>query len=138
MAYTPFRTVHHSNETVIPGGMKVFLCANGGTVGMFQEEQHVPASIVLRLLLRYGDRIVNAFEVGCLKMRPEYWPACQQLVGFDPARSLYIDDDEGCLRAAHGFGVAYLYHRSKSSSQLAPEPSATFHSIEHFSTLTDI
>lgn len=87
---------------------------------------------------RYVDRIVNAFEVGCLKMRPEYWPACQQLVGFDPARSLYIDDDEGCLKAAHGFGVAYLYHRSKSSSQLAPEPSSTFHSIEHFSILMEI
>ena len=86
---------------------------------------------------RYVDRIVNAFEIGWLKMRPEYWPACQRLVGFDPARSLYIDDDEGCLRAAHGFGVAYLYHRSKSSSQLDPEPSATFHSIEHFSTLTE-
>lgn len=87
---------------------------------------------------RYVDRIVNAFEVGCLKMRPEYWPVCQRLVGFDPARSLYIDDDEGCLRAAHGFGVAYLYHRSKSSSQLDPEPSDTFHSLEHFGTLTEI
>ena len=48
---------------------------------------------------RQVDRIVDAFEVGWLKMRPEYWPTCRQLVGFDPSRALYIDDDEQCLAA---------------------------------------
>src|SRR5574341_145516 len=56
------------------------------------------------------DRIVNAFEVGCLKMRPDYWPACQKLVGFDPGRALYIDDDEACLAAARAFGIRHIYH----------------------------
>ena len=27
----------------------------------------------------YVDRIVDAFEVGYLKMRSEYWPACRRL-----------------------------------------------------------
>ena len=34
---------------------------------------------------RYVDRIVDAFEVGYLKMRSEYWPACRRLVEFDPS-----------------------------------------------------
>lgn len=86
-------------------------------------------------LHQYVDRIVDAFQVGYLKMRAEYWPQCQRLVGFDPSRSLYIDDDEGCLTAAHGFGVAHVFHRAKSSSQLPPEPSQTFRSLEHFHPL---
>ena len=79
---------------------------------------------------RHVDRIVDAFEVGYLKMRPEYWPACRRLVGFDPKRSLYVDDDESCLAAARQFGIAGIVHSAKSSSKLPPVPSASFFSIE--------
>ena len=84
---------------------------------------------------RYVDRIVDAFEVGYLKMRPEYWPNCQRLLSFDPARSLFMDDDEGCLMAAKAFGVAHLVHSAKSSSQLPPSPLPQFLSITGFSSL---
>lgn len=86
---------------------------------------------------RYVDRIINAFEVGYLKMRPEFWPHCQRLIGFEPSRSLYIDDDEACLAAAQKFGVGFLYHRSKSSSRLPPQPSSRYESIESFHALMD-
>ncbi|MBA3754311.1 MAG: HAD hydrolase-like protein [Nitrospira sp.] len=81
---------------------------------------------------RQVDRIVDAFEVGWLKMRSEYWPTCRRLVGFDPARALYIDDDEQCLAAAEHFGIGRIFHRSKSSSQASAVPSARFASIESF------
>lgn len=84
---------------------------------------------------RHVDRIVTAFEVGALKMRHEYWPNCRRLLGFDPTRSLYIDDDEGCLAAAERFGIGHIYHSSKSSSQLPPEPSSRFTSIAGFHVL---
>ncbi|MCP9463952.1 MAG: HAD-IA family hydrolase [Nitrospira sp.] len=84
---------------------------------------------------RYVDRIVDAFEVGALKMRPEYWPSCRRLVGFDPSRSLYIDDDEQCLLAARQFGIGRIIHSAKSSSQLPPTPSARFPSVERLSSL---
>ncbi len=86
---------------------------------------------------RYVHRIVDAFEVGYLKMRPEYWPACRELVGFDPKRSLYVDDDESCLDAAHRFGIGHIVHSARSSSQLPPAPSASFVSIERLSHLTN-
>ncbi len=79
---------------------------------------------------RHVHRIVDAFEVGYLKMRSEYWPACRQLVGFDPNRSLYVDDDESCLDAARQFGITGIVHSAKSSSQLPPAPSASFTSVE--------
>ncbi len=84
---------------------------------------------------RQVDRIVDAFEVGWLKMRSEYWPSCCKLVGFDPARALYIDDDEQCLAAAERFGIGRIFHRSKSSSQASAIPSTRFDSIESFQTI---
>ncbi|HXV67931.1 MAG TPA: HAD family hydrolase [Nitrospira sp.] len=81
---------------------------------------------------RRVHRILDAFEVGYLKMRAEYWPTCQRLVGFDPARSLFMDDDEGCLLAAKRFGVAYLIHSAKSSSQLPAAPLDQFPSVSSF------
>lgn len=84
---------------------------------------------------RQVDRIVDAFEVGWLKMRSEYWPTCRELVGFDPSRALYIDDDEQCLAAAEQFGIGRIFHRSKSSSQASAVPSARFTSIETFQSI---
>lgn len=86
-------------------------------------------------LRRHVDRIVDAFEVGYLKMRQEYWPACQRLTGFDPTRSLYVDDDEHCLQAASQFGVRHIVHSAKSSSQLPAALSARFTSVEGLSVL---
>jgi putative hydrolase of the HAD superfamily len=84
---------------------------------------------------RYVDRIVDAFEVGYLKMRKEYWPACRRLVEFDPSRALYVDDDETCLIAARQYGIGTIIHSAKSSSQLPPMRSTDFISIEHLSAL---
>lgn len=86
-------------------------------------------------LAQHVDRIVDAFEVGYLKMRPEYWPTCQQLVGFEPKRSLYIDDDEGCLAAAQQFGIGRIIHSAKSSSQLPAQATAQFPSVETLQAL---
>ncbi len=84
---------------------------------------------------KHVRRIVNAFEIGYLKMRPDYWPICRRVIGFDPSRSLYVDDDEACLAAAHDYGIGHIYHRSKSSSRLPPQPSRRFPSIESFQAL---
>ncbi len=81
------------------------------------------------------DRIVNAFEVGYLKMHPAYWPACQKLVGFDPGRSLYIDDDESCLAAAQAFGIRHIFHSARSSTKLPPHPSCRHTPLENLRDL---
>jgi putative hydrolase of the HAD superfamily len=84
---------------------------------------------------RYVTRIVDAFEVGHLKMRAEYWPICQRLLGFNPARALYVDDDEACLDAARAYGIGHIVHSAKSSSRLPPQASSRFRSIECFTEL---
>ncbi|MBS0149415.1 MAG: HAD hydrolase-like protein [Nitrospira sp.] len=109
-------------------GKRVTIVTNAHTTG-------VSVKVAKTGLDCYVDRIVDAFEVGYLKMRPEYWPTCQQVVGFDPSRSLFMDDDEGCLTAAKAFGVAHLVHSAKSSSQLPPTPLPHFFSITGFAPL---
>jgi len=98
-------------------------------------ESGVAIKVAKTGLDRHVDRIVNASEVGYLKMRQEYWPSCQRLLGFDPTRSFFMDDDENCLTAAKEFGVAHLIHSAKSSSQLPPAPLTQFVSVTGFSPL---
>lgn len=83
------------------------------------------------------DRIVNAFEIGCLKRHQEFWSRVQPLLGFDPARTLYVDDDEACLEAARKHGIHHLVHRCTPNSQLEPRPSTQFLSIYSFEELVD-
>jgi len=86
---------------------------------------------------RHVDRIVDAYAVGYLKMRTEYWPTCRRLIGFDPERALYIDDDEACLAAARAFGIGRIIHSAKSSSQLPAAVSSSFISVERLSHLVN-
>ena len=116
--------LHHLRQL----GKRVTIVTNAHSTG-------VSVKVAKTGLDRYVDRIVDAFEVGYLKMRPEYWPTCQRLLKFDPARSLFMDDDEGCLKAAKAFGVAQLVHSAKSSSQLPPSPLPHFFSIAGFAPL---
>ncbi|HMS82516.1 MAG TPA: HAD hydrolase-like protein [Nitrospira sp.] len=109
-------------------GKRVTIITNAHSTG-------VSVKVAKTGLDQYVDRIVDAFEVGYLKMRPEYWPNCQRLLGFDPARSFFMDDDEGCLIAAQAFGVAHLVHSARSSSQLPPVPLPQFLSITGFAPL---
>ena len=104
-------------------GKRVHLVTNAHMAG-------VAIKIKKTRLDRHVDRILDAFEVGYLKMRAEYWPICQRLIGFEPKRTLYLDDDESCLNAAQAYGIGHIYHSAKSSSQLPPQRSVQHRSIE--------
>jgi putative hydrolase of the HAD superfamily len=80
-------------------------------------------------------RMVTAFDVGCLKSRVAYWVKSEAILGFDPAATLYVDDDESALLSADAHGIRHLVHRSKSSSALPPQASAKYRSIETFHAL---
>ena len=83
------------------------------------------------------DRLVTAFDVGCLKCEIEYWVKSEKILGFDPATTLFVDDDEAALVSADAHGIRHLVHRSKSSSALPPRASAKFRSIETFHALME-
>ncbi|MEK6694960.1 MAG: hypothetical protein AABY67_06355, partial [Nitrospirota bacterium] len=93
-------------------------------------------------LRRYGPDapvisgpMVTAFDVGCLKCELDYWVKSEAILGFDPATTLFVDDDETALVSADAHGIRHLVHRSKSSSALPPQASAKYRSIETFHAL---
>jgi 5'-nucleotidase len=81
------------------------------------------------------DRIVTAFDVGCLKSRKEYWVKSEAILAFDPTTTLYIDDDETALASADAHGIEYLYLRSTPSSTAPAQTSLSFPAIESFEVL---
>lgn len=108
-------------------GKRVHLVTNAHMAG-------VAIKVAKTGLDRHVHRIVDAFEVGYLKMRSEYWPICRRLIGFEPKRTFYLDDDESCLNAAQAYGIGHIFHSAKSSSQLPPQRSIRHHSIESLAT----
>ncbi len=80
-------------------------------------------------------RQITAFDVGCLKSQVAYWVKSEAILGFDPATTLLVDDDEVALVSAESHGIRHLVHRAKSSSALPPQVSAKYRSIESFHTL---
>ena len=83
----------------------------------------------------YLDGAVTAFDVGCLKSNVDYWVKSEVILGFNPAATLYVDDDEAALLSAERHGIRHLYHRAKSSSAAPPQASAKYRSIESFHAL---
>ena len=89
-----------------------------------------PKTVALKMqqtgLDKYLDQIVTAFDVGCLKSKVQYWVNSQTFLGFDPATTLYVDDDEAALAAADSHGIKHLYLRSKPSTAAPAQASATY------------
>jgi len=67
----------------------------------------------------------------------DYWVKSEVILGFDPAATLYVDDDEAALLSAETHGIRHLYHRAKSSSTAPPQASSKYRSIETFHALME-
>ena len=59
-------------------------------------------------LAPYFERMISSHDYGFPKENQQFWSALQADTGFDPARSLFIDDTLAILRSARAFGVAHL------------------------------
>lgn len=59
-------------------------------------------------LAPFFDRLISSHDYGFAKEDQQFWFALQQDFGFDPARSLFIDDSLPILRSARQYGIAHL------------------------------
>ena len=57
-------------------------------------------------LAPYFERLISSHDYGFPKESQNFWSALRDDIGFDPARSLFIDDTLPILRSAQAFGVA--------------------------------
>jgi putative hydrolase of the HAD superfamily len=81
------------------------------------------------------DRLICAEEVGFAKEEPQFWHRLQDLLDFNPQRSLFADDTEKVLQAADDFGISNLIHIAQPSSRKAAAYSKKYPSVKAFSQL---
>jgi 5'-nucleotidase len=55
------------------------------------------------------DAAATSHDFGAPKENPQFWDAAQARFGFDPARSLFADDNSKMLDAASAAGVRWVY-----------------------------
>ena len=83
----------------------------------------------------YFDGIITAHELGLPKEEPAFWGKLQERIPFVPERTMLGEDSETNLETARLFGIGYLIHVGRFSSQTTPAVSRNFQSINFFSEL---
>lgn len=99
-----------------------------------------PDSLSLKLervnLAPWFERLISAHQYGMPKEHPGFWQALQQDFGFEPARSLFIDDNLPILRCARDYGVAHLLAVRRPDSQQGEKDTAEFAAVSDYQALS--
>jgi len=99
-----------------------------------------PKTVQIKLeqtaLLPYFDKILCSSDIGAPKEEEAFWVGAQRAVGFETARSLFVDDNEEVLLAARAFGIRFLLFKSHASSQENEGRSGHFPSLKSFVEIT--
>lgn len=86
-------------------------------------------------LAPYFERLISSHDYGFPKEDQQFWSALHADTGFDPARSLFIDDTLAILRSARDFGVAHLLAVRQPDSRKGPRDTAEFAAQEDYQDL---
>ncbi|MBH3340711.1 GMP/IMP nucleotidase [Pseudomonas mendocina] len=86
-------------------------------------------------LAPWFERLISSHDYGFPKENQQFWFALRQDVGFDPARSLFIDDSLPILRSAGQFGVAHLLAVRQPDSRAEPKDTEEFDAVEDYQEL---
>lgn len=83
----------------------------------------------------YLDVVISSHDIGLPKENPQFWTALQEIVQFDPARTLFVDDSLSVLRSAQQYGIACLLGISLPDSTQPQRDEHEFPAIQDFSAL---
>ena len=86
-------------------------------------------------LEQYFDRIITSHSLGLPKEHPNFWEKLREVEVFDPAHSLFIDDNLHVLRAAQAHGVSYLLAIHQPDSQQPPKDTEEFTAVACYTQL---
>ena len=98
-----------------------------------------PTSLAIKMdkvdLGGYFTRLICADELGLPKEDRQFWHHLGQMLGLDPTKTLFADDNLNVLEAARAFGIKHLIHIAKPSSQAPVNYCEDFRSIDSFDQL---
>lgn len=87
---------------------------------------------------QYFDIVVSSHSYGVPKEHPEFWLKLHAEVGFDPARTLFIDDSLSVLRAAQRHGIAHVLAISRPDSTQPARIVTEFAAVESVAQLLQV
>ncbi|SHM02450.1 GMP/IMP nucleotidase [Vreelandella subglaciescola] len=97
------------------------------------------ASLALKLPLTglepYLDAIVSSQDVGAAKEDQAFWHALQEQEPFDPARTLFIDDNPRVLKSAQTYGIRHLLGIKRPDSQRPERELQEFIALDRFAEI---
>jgi putative hydrolase of the HAD superfamily len=84
----------------------------------------------------YFDGIYTSHALGHAKEDQPFWEALRKKEGFDPGRTVFVDDNVTVLQSARDFGVDMLLHITRPDSRHPEKPHDDFTGIEGVGDLT--
>jgi putative hydrolase of the HAD superfamily len=86
-------------------------------------------------VLDWLDKAYSSHEFGVPKETQEFWSAARAAEGFDPARSVFVDDSAAVLRSAITAGIRHVYAVRHPDSSRDPHRHEEFAAIDAVSDL---
>ena len=86
-------------------------------------------------LAPFFDRLISSHDYGFAKEEQQFWFALQQDFGFDPNRTLFIDDSLPILRSARDYGVTHLLAVRQPDSHKPVKDTEEFAAVDDYRTL---
>ncbi|MFW2133437.1 MULTISPECIES: GMP/IMP nucleotidase [Ectothiorhodospira] len=91
--------------------------------------------LTLTALEGHFHRVISAHEYGRPKEDQRFWEQFRTKEPFDPARTLFVDDNLDVLRAAERFGIAHLRAVRRPDSRRGEVDTGEFVAIRDFRDL---
>ena len=85
----------------------------------------------------FFDAIYTSHEVGHAKEDQPFWHAVHAIEGFDPDKTLFIDDNPSVLESARTFGISMLLNITRPDTRHPPRGDRGFPTIESVAALID-
>ena len=111
-------------------GKRVFLITNAHRDSLSLKLERIE-------LAPYFERLISSHDYGFPKESPQFWDALHADTGFDPARSLFIDDTLPILRSARDYGVRHLLAVKQPDSKKGPKDTEEFAALGDYRDLLE-
>lgn len=88
-------------------------------------------------LAQHFDRLISSHDYGFPKEDARFWAALQADFGFEPQRTLFIDDSLPILRSARSHGIAHLLAVRQPDSRQGARDTGEFAAQEDYRALLE-
>lgn len=99
------------------------------------DRESLELKLPLTGLEEYLDAIVSSADLGVPKEAQEFWFELQEVEPFDPARTLFIDDNPAVLESAREFGIRHLLGIKQPDSTQPERELEEFIALDRFAAI---